>query len=172
MTDQAKPPEDSRFERALFTSRWLLAPFFVGLVLAIALLLVRFSIELWTLAAATGSITTHDAVISLLTLIDIALVACLALIIAFSGYEIFISRLHSEDHPDRPHWLGTTGFTDLKAKLLGALVAIAAIELLKGLFNLEHYSQAELAWKTGAMLAFAVTAALFGYSDRVAARDH
>ena len=160
----------SRLEMALFASRWLLAPFFVGLVVGIAVLLVRFTMELVALISAVLSDSTHDTIINSLTLIDIALITCLMLIIAFSGYEIFVSKIYTADHPDRPPWLGKVGFSDLKAKLLGALVSIAAIELLKGLFNLEHYSTSEMAWKTGVLIAFSVAAALFAYTDRVGSR--
>jgi uncharacterized protein (TIGR00645 family) len=162
----------TRLERMLFAARWLLAPFFVGLILAIAALLVRFLIELWAMCAGAFDYSTHDMIVGSLTLIDIALIACLMLIIAFSGYEIFVSKLYTADHPDRPPWLDKMGFSDLKAKLLGALVSIAAVELLKGLFNLEQYSNSAMAWKAGALLVFSLAGALFAYTDRIVAGKH
>lgn len=158
----------SRFEALLFASRWLLAPFFVGLIVTIALLLVRFLSELRSLAIGAFQYSSHEVVVTALTLVDIALIACLLLIIAFSGYEIFVSRIDMGEGDERPLWLEKIGFTDLKSRLLGALVSIAAVELLKGLFNLDQYTNSEMAWKTGVLLAFSVAATLFAFTDRIA----
>ncbi len=160
-----------RFEAALesmvFRSRWLLAPFFVGLLLAILALLVKFVKQLWVLLAGVFSLTGEDMIVTILTLVDSALIAALLLIIGFSGYENFVSKIGTGDHEDRPAWMGKVGFSDLKIKLIGAIVAISAVELLKAFINIEQFTGYQLAWKVGIHVTFVVSGVLFAVTDRI-----
>ena len=81
-------------------------------------------------------------------------VASLLLIIALGGYENFVSKIGVSDHEDRPAWMGKVGFSDLKIKLMGAMVAISAIELLKAFINVDTMSNTQLAWRAGIHLVF------------------
>ena len=145
----------------------MLALFFVGLLLAIVVLLVKFTKVLSLLVIGALSDSTDEIIISILTLVDTALIASLLLIIAFSGYENFVSKLSIGEHEDRPAWMGKVGFSDLKIKLIGAIVAISAVELLKAFINSAQLDNAQLAWKVGIHLAFVVSGVLFAVSDRV-----
>jgi uncharacterized protein (TIGR00645 family) len=100
-------------------------------------------------------------------MVDSALIACLLLIIMLSGYENFVSKLDIGEHEDRPGWMGKVGFADLKIKLMGAIVAISAVELLKAFIDVEHYSNTHLAWKAGIHLLFVVSGVLFAITDRI-----
>ena len=117
-------------ERLLFSSRWLLAPFYVGLVLAIVLLLIKFVRELVGLIPLAMHGGTGETIVGILSLVDLALVANLLLIIIFAGYENFVSKIHTGNNEDRPEWMGHVDFSDLKIKLIGSIVAISGIELL------------------------------------------
>jgi uncharacterized protein (TIGR00645 family) len=156
------------FESLMFKSRWLLAPFFFGLIIAIMAMLVKFGKQLFTLILAILGIGGHDVIIATLTLIDTALIAILLLIIAFSGYENFVSKIGIGDHEDRPVWMGKVGFADLKVKLMGAIVAISAIELLKAFVAADTMTNTQLAWRAGIHLTFVVSGVLFAYTDRIA----
>lgn len=158
---------EERLESLIFASRWLLAPFFVGLVVAILVLLAKFAKELAALMSGVWKATEYEAVISILTLVDTTLIASLLLIIIFSGYENFVSKLNVGDHEDRPAWMGKVGFADLKLKLMGAIVAISAVELLKAFLISTHFTDSQLAWKVGIHLAFVVSGVLFAVTDRV-----
>jgi uncharacterized protein (TIGR00645 family) len=158
---------ESTLESLVFRSRWLLAPFFVGLLLAIVALLVKFLSELWHLVMGMFTQTGDDLIIGILTLVDNALIASLLLIIAFSGYENFVSKIGAGDHEDRPAWMGKVGFSDLKIKLMGAIVAISAVELLKGFINVEQFTNIELGWKVGIHITFVVSGVLFAITDRI-----
>ncbi|MFQ6371170.1 TIGR00645 family protein [Shewanella sp. YIC-542] len=166
----------SKFERILenwlFRSRWLLAPFFVGLMLAVFALLLKFCKELYFLLAGILSGTPEESIVSILTLVDTALLASLLLIIAFSGYENFVSKMSVDDHEDRPAWMGKVGFSDLKLKLIGAIVAISAVELLKAFVAAGELSHAELGWKVGIHLAFVISGVLFAVTDAIADRPN
>jgi uncharacterized protein (TIGR00645 family) len=114
-----------------------------------------------------------DIILAVLTLVDMSLVASLLLIIIFSGYENFVSKiLHTENHIDRPEWMGKVDFSGLKIKLIASIVAISAIELLKSFINVGAYSNTELAWKVGIHGMLVVSGVMFALMDRIAGTKH
>jgi uncharacterized protein (TIGR00645 family) len=154
-------------ESTIFASRWLLAPFFLGLIVAILVLLVKFFKELASLVTTVWTTSEYDAVISILTLVDTSLIASLLLIIVFSGYENFVSKIGVGEHEDRPAWMGKVGFSDLKIKLIGAIVAISAVELLKAFLVSTDYSNEQLAWKVVIHLTFVLSGVMFAVTDYI-----
>jgi uncharacterized protein (TIGR00645 family) len=158
---------EAALESLVFRSRWLLAPFFVGLILAIIALLVKFLKQLWALAVGVFSLSSDEMIVNILTLVDSALIAALLLIIGYSGYENFVSKIGTGDHEDRPAWMGKVGFSDLKIKLIGAIVAISAVELLKAFINLDEFTWYQLSWKVGIHVTFVVSGVLFAITDRI-----
>ncbi len=107
-------------------------------------------------------------IIQILSLVDGALIGSLLLIIGFSGYENFVSKIGTGDHEDRPAWMGKVGFSDLKIKLIGALVAISAVELLKAFINVDvDTSSRVLSWKVGIHMTFVFSGVLFAVTDRL-----
>ena len=158
-------PIERALEKTIFASRWLLAPFFLGLIVAMAVLLVKFAKELLMLLKGVLGFIQHDSVISILTLVDTALIAVLLLIIVFSAYENFVSKLSIGDHEDRPAWMGKLGFADLKMKLIGAIVAISAVELLKAFLVSTTLTSEQILMKVAIHLTFVVSGLLFALSD-------
>ena len=118
-------------ENLLFSSRWLLAPFYFGLALALFVLLIKFLMELLHLAQEAFVSTESDVILGLLTLVDLTLTGSLMIIVIFSGYENFVSRMDHSTHGDRPEWMGTIDFSALKLKMLSSIVAISAVQLLR-----------------------------------------
>lgn len=157
-------------EWLIFNSRWLLAPFYLGLVLAMALLLVKFGKELFAFVGMVFTAPGEDVIIGVLSLIDVVMIANLVLIIVLAGYENFVSRLHSGNHEDWPGWMGHVGFGELKMKLIGSIVAISAIELLKAFMHVENLTNEQLAWKVGIHMTFVVSGVLFAVMDRLSAQ--
>ena len=153
----------------MVASRWLLAPFYVGLVGAIAILLFKFVKEFITLLPQVFTLDGGQIMVSVLTLVDVALVANLLLIIVFAGYENFVSKINTENSEDRPEWMGHVTFSDLKIKLIGSIVAISGIELLKAFVNIDNYSDKQIAWKIGLHLTFVLSGVLFAVMDRLTA---
>ncbi len=154
-------------ERFIFASRWLLAPFYVGLVGAIALLLFKFVKEFIILLPVVVNGEGGQVMAGVLTLVDVALVANLLVIIIFAGYENFVSKIDTGDNIDRPDWMGHVSFSDLKLKVIGSIVAISGIELLKAFVSVEAYTNEQLAWKVGLHMAFVVSGVLFALMDRL-----
>jgi len=118
-------------EVLIFNSRWLLAPFYVGLVAGIFILLVKFGQEFLHLLPHVLSGPESEIILAILTLVDMSLFANLLIIIIFSGYENFVSKIDTAGHEDRPDWMGKVDFSGLKVKVIASIVAISAIELLK-----------------------------------------
>ncbi|KAF0814461.1 hypothetical protein IGB42_01362 [Andreprevotia sp. IGB-42] len=159
---------ESALEGAIFNSRWLLAPFYLLLILGILALFVKMLKEVAALfqILLTGE---GNAIIAILGMVDVTLVANLLLIVIFSGYENFISRLDiAHNSVDKPSWMGKVSYADLKLKLIGSIVAISAIDLLKGFVNIQSMDQTHLAWQLGIHLTFVVSGVLFAVMDRIA----
>jgi uncharacterized protein (TIGR00645 family) len=164
---------ENLLERFIFASRWLLVPFYVGMVGAIALLLIKFVKEFISLLPMVVSGEGNEIVAGVLTLVDVALVANLLIIIIFAGYENFVSKIDTGDNVDRPDWMGHVSFSDLKLKVIGSIVAISGIELLKAFVKVESYTNEQLAWKVGLHMAFVVSGVLFAVMDRLTrSSDH
>src|SRR5215470_7873439 len=113
-------PVEAIVERGLFASRWLMAPFYVGLAVALAGLMVKFVQQLIEPFAHFFDLKETEVILWVLTLIDLSLAGNLLLMVIFSGYENFVSKMHSEDHPDRPRWMGTIDFSGMKLKLIAS----------------------------------------------------
>ncbi len=126
-----KPVIEQKFEQTLFSARWLMAPMYLGLVVSLGMLMVVFCRELIYYVPQVMTMTAEKSILVILTLIDLTLAANLLLIVLFSGYENFVSKLDINDHGDRPSWMGTVDFSGLKMKLIASIVAISAIHLLK-----------------------------------------
>lgn len=163
---------ESGLESTIFLSRWLLAPFYLGLVVGIILLFIKFAQEVWHLASVVLISSESDIIIGILALIDMSLVGSLLLMVIFSGYEIFVSKIHITNHEDKPEWMGKVDFSGLKLKVIGAIVAISAIDLLKTFMNipgdLTEQQMNTLLWKVIIHMAFVFSGLIFALTDKIA----
>ena len=119
---------EKAMEQVLFKSRWLLAPFYLGLVLSLVMLLAAFVAELVHGIPASLDLSHADpenVILAVLGLIDLSLAGNLVVIVIFSGYENFVSKINTDNAEDRPSWMGTLDFSGLKMKLIGSIVAIS-----------------------------------------------
>jgi uncharacterized protein (TIGR00645 family) len=159
-------------EAILFNSRWLLAPAYLGLIVSLGMLLVTFLRELAAAIPGVMAMTTEEIILVVLTLIDLSLAMNLVLIVVFSGYENFVSKIDTGGSEDRPHWMGTLDFSGLKMKLIGSIVAISAISLLRAFMTASDphiaLDQARLGWMIGLHMTFIVSGLLFALMDWVA----
>jgi len=167
MLDRTRATIESVLEKTLFASRWLLAPFYLGLAISIGILLIKFIQELFHLALNAFVASEADSILGVLTLVDLALTGSLLLIVIFSGYENFVSKIDHTSHRDWPEWMGTIDFTALKIKLLGSIVAISAIQLLKQFMAVRTASDRELTWYVIIHVVFVVSSVLLALSDRL-----
>jgi uncharacterized protein (TIGR00645 family) len=175
-----KPRIETAFERLLFRSRWLMAPFYVGLALALAMLLAVFVTELiyyLPQAFVIGErMDANTAILAVLTLVDLSLAGNLLLIVMFSGYENFVSKLDLDGETDRPPWMGTVDFSGLKMKLIASIVAISGIQLLKTFMNIGKpgypLDEAAMMWGVIIHLTFVASGVLLALMDWLTARTN
>ena len=161
----------------MFGSRWLLAPFYVGLVVALIVILVKFFEEVWHLVTHIFSIEGEQLILSVLALLDLTLLANLVLIVIFAGYENFVSKIAvARNAEDRPSWMGRVDFSGLKMKLIGSIVAISVIGLLQDftgwvLTDSEYTVTAEQQfWRIMLHLTFLLSGVGFAFMDWLAER--
>ena len=164
-------------ETVLFRSRWLLAPFYVGLVVSLLALLGAFVTELAHMLpqlAHPFDMDPEKIILGVLGLIDLSLAGNLVVIVVFSGYENFVSKINTENSEDRPSWMGTLDFSGLKMKLIGSIVAISAISLLRAFMTLTEQDvpldEPRLRWMVGLHLTFVVSGLLFAAMDWIGNR--
>lgn len=163
-----------RFERVLFGARWLMAPLYAGMVLALIVIVVVFAHELILELGRLGSLDAEAAIVLALSLIDLSLTGNLLVVVMFAGYESFVSRLHIGEHEDRPNWLGTIDFAGLKLKVIASIVAISAIALLRSFLLLGDpatgVDATRLRWMVLIQLTFVVSGVLLALMDLISAR--
>lgn len=168
-----KPAAERWLEAGLFHSRWLMAPFYVGLVAALIALLVVFFNEAVHELSHLFVMKPNQAIMMVLSLIDLSLAGNLLLIVIFSGYENFVSKIDTADDEDRPSWMGTVDFSGLKMKLIASIVAISAIALLKAFMELsegKELSDRSLMWLVVIHVTFVVSGVLLALMDWLAAK--
>lgn len=174
MSPTAKsPPPPSRLERALeaglFGGRWLLAPMYVALLLVLPLLLWAFVAEVIREGPRllTTDVRAEDAILLVLSLIDLSLAANLILIVILSGYENFVSKIDTSATVDRPSWMGKVDFSSMKMKLIASLVAISAISLLKSFMSLGDHPETQntLMWQVAIHVTFLASGVFMALMD-------
>ena len=154
-------------EALLFAGRWLMAPIYVGLLFILAAIAIKFVEELLLTMPSLLSMHERDMVLFVLGLIDLALLGSLTWMVAFAGYENFVSKMHSvRGHEDRPDWMGHIDFSGLKLKLISSIVAISAIHLLRTFLNVSALSKEDVGWQLAIHLGFVVSGVLLALMDR------
>ncbi|MFG1295411.1 MULTISPECIES: TIGR00645 family protein [Xanthobacter] len=160
-------------ESILFRSRWIMAPFYLGLVVALFVLLFKFGSEVVHFVTHALGASESDTILGILALVDLTLTGNLVLIVIFSGYENFVSKIDPAGHPDWPEWMTRVDFTGLKQKLLASIVAISAIQLLKAFMDLpKGYSQDTLTWLVIIHVVFVGSSLLLAWSDKLSGNKH
>jgi uncharacterized protein (TIGR00645 family) len=163
---------EKTIERLLFASRWLLAPLYLGLSLALVALGVKFFQEVAHLISHVLTVGEADLVLTALALIDIVLVGGLIVMVMFSGYENFVSRIDVDGSDKALNWLGKLDAGTLKLKVAASIVAISSIHLLRIFLNAQQIDNDKLLWYVVLHLTFVVSALLLGVLDRVAFASH
>jgi uncharacterized protein (TIGR00645 family) len=151
----------------IFMSRWLQAPLYLGLIVAQAVYVYLFMLELWHLVSSANTIKEAEAMLIVLGLIDVVMIANLLIMVIVGGYETFVSRLDLDGHPDQPEWLSHVNAGVLKVKLATAIIGISSIHLLKTFINAPALDDKTLMWQTLIHLAFVASAIAIAFTERL-----
>lgn len=163
---------EQKFEQLLFSTRWLLAPIYFGLSLALIALAVKFFQELFHVFPHILELAEADLVLTVLALVDIALVGSLIIMVMLSGYENFVSKIDVEGANEKLGWMGKLDAGSLKIKVAASIVAISSIHLLRVFMNLQHVDNEKLMWYVIFHMTFVFSALLLGYLDKIAFASH
>jgi len=154
-------------ENAMYASRWLLAPIYFGLSLALLALALKFFQEVFHILPNVFAMAEADLILVLLSLIDMALVGGLLVMVMISGYENFVSQLDIKEGTEKLSWLGKMDSSSLKMKVAASIVAISSIHLLKVFMNAQNIDPVHLKWYVIIHMAFVVSAFAMGYLDKL-----
>jgi uncharacterized protein (TIGR00645 family) len=154
-------------EKLMYTSRWILAPIYAGLSLALLAIFIKFFQELYHFLPHILEMAESELILTLLGLIDLTLVASLIVIVMFSGYENFVSRLDLSESTEKLDWLGTHDYGSLKMKVASSIVAISSIHLLKIFMNIEATANDKLLWYIVMHLTLVISALFMGYLEKI-----
>jgi len=155
-------------ERMMYASRWILAPIYMGLSLALVALAVKFFQELYHFMPHILDLSEADLILTLLSLIDLTLVGSLIVIVMFSGYENFVSQMDICASAEKLEWLGKHDYGSLKMKVAASIVAISSIHLLKVFMNINATANDKLLWYVLIHLTLVISALFMGYLDKLA----
>lgn len=164
-------------ETLMFRSRWILAPMYLGLVGGLVMMMIKFVQEFIHIFSHILISEEKEVVLSILGLVDITLVANLLIMVIFSGYENFVSKIDVADHEDRPGWMGKVDYSGLKIKMIGSIVAISAIDLLKAFMHqstpdIDHLTNSQMGWMVGIHFTLILSGVLFALMDKLAESTH
>ncbi|MDX1527813.1 MAG: TIGR00645 family protein [Gammaproteobacteria bacterium] len=159
-------------EKLLFASRWLLAPLYLGLAIALVALGVKFFQESWHLVSTILVTQEKDLVLIILALVDMVLVGGLLIMVMFSGYENFVSRIDTEEYAEKLSWFGKLDAGTLKIKVAASIVAISSVHLLQAFMNIPDIPNDKLLWYVIIHMTFVISALLLGILDKVAFASH
>jgi uncharacterized protein (TIGR00645 family) len=163
---------EKMIERAMYASRWLLAPIYLGLSLTLIALGLKFFQEVFHLLPQVFAMKEAEMILIVLSLIDIALVSGLIVMVMFSSYENFVSRLDMNDETEKLSWLGTLDTNSLKNKVAASIVAISSIHLLKVFMNADNINEDKLLWYVVIHITFVISAVAMGLLDKATKKHH
>lgn len=153
--------------KVVFFSRWLQAPLYFGLIIAQGVYVYRFMVELLHLVHKADGIGETEIMLAVLGLIDVVMIANLLIMVIIGGYETFVSRLYTENHPDNPEWLSHVNASTMKIKLSMALIGISSIHLLKTFINAHELDTKTIITQVGIHMAFVLSAMAMAYIDKI-----
>ncbi|OGO76781.1 MAG: hypothetical protein A2203_03410 [Chromatiales bacterium RIFOXYA1_FULL_46_5] len=154
-------------EKAMYATRWLMAPIYLGLSLALLALGIKFFQEVFHILPIIFNMKEVDLILVILSLIDITLVGGLIVMVMFSGYENFVSRLDIDGDGEKLGWLGKLDSNSLKNKVAASIVAISSIHLLKIFMDTENIPNDKIMWYLLIHMTFVLSAFAMGYLDKI-----
>lgn len=160
---------ENLLEKLIFNSRWILVTFYLGLVLTLGVIAIRFVHEFALFVQTFMQQNDAEFTTAILAIIDRTLMGNLIVLVMFSGYENFVSVIDAaRNSVDRPRWMGGVDFAGLKLKLIGSVVALSGVNLLSSFMSIGKTDKTDLGWMMALHVVFVVTGVLFALSELIA----
>jgi len=172
MIERTTGPLGMMLRGMTLAARWLMALIYIGLLGAMLLLVEKFAQKLVETLPHILTMSGSDTILTVLTLVDLALVGNLVLIVIFSGWEMFVGRMLSAVPSDQPNWLTELDFSAVKLKLIGSVAAIAAIQILETFVHMDQTPKEDAAWQLGILLGIGITGVLLALMDKLSGGGH
>lgn len=157
----------SLFSQIIFASRWLQLPIYLGLIIVQGIYAYKFMKSLWELLSNLQELDSNAIMLSVLNLIDVVMIANLLVMVIVGGYEIFVSKLNTEGHPDEPEWLSHVNASVLKVKLSMSIISISSIHMLQTFVNAANMPEKTMMWQLFLHLGFLISAVAMAYTDKI-----
>lgn len=164
----AKYNEQTNFlSKTIFASRWLQVPIYLGLIVVQGIYAYKFMKNLWYLITNVNEMDADTIMLAVLNLIDVVMIANLLVMVTLGGYEIFVSKLRTKNHPDQPEWMSHVNATVLKVKLSMSIISISSIHLLQTFVNASKISEKTIMWEVIIHFSFLISAIAMAYTDKI-----
>ncbi|SMB87677.1 TIGR00645 family protein [Pasteurella testudinis DSM 23072] len=157
----------SIFSKIIFASRWIQLPIYIGLIVVQIIYAYKFVKSLWELITNLNTLDESAIMLAVLNLIDVVMIANLLIMVIVGGYETFVSKLNTDDHPDQPEWLNHVNASVLKVKLSMAIISISSIHMLQTFINVANLPEKQMMWQLLLHLGFLASALAMAYTDRI-----
>lgn len=119
-------------ENIIFNVRWLLIPFYFGLIIALGAYVVSYFWEIYELISKPIP-HTETMMFTLLAFVDVVMVANLVKMIISGSYNSFVSKNHGFKNENISSGM-------LKVKMSTSIIGVSSIHLLQSFVNVNNVS--------------------------------
>ncbi|MEQ4962329.1 YqhA family protein [Enterobacter hormaechei] len=131
----------------------------------------KFFVELYEIVLSLAQYNNEEIILSLLSLIDFVLIEGLLVMVIFSGYENFVSRLNAKGADNELSWTGKMDVESLKNKVFFFVVSISTMHLLSIFMNSKNIPNDKIIMYMGLQLCFIITALLMQVLEKLSKKD-
>ncbi|KGQ23844.1 TIGR00645 family protein [Gallibacterium anatis] len=167
MQQNQTTPKPNAIAKLIFASRWVQLPIYLGLIVVQIIYAFKFLKSLWHLVVNLNQMDENTIMLAVLNLIDVVMIANLLVMVLVGGYETFVSKLNTDNHPDQPEWLDHVNASVLKVKLSMAIISISSIHMLQTFINAANLPEKQIMWQLFLHLGFLASALAVAYTDRI-----
>lgn len=167
MQQNQTTPKPNAIAKLIFASRWIQLPIYLGLIVVQIIYAFKFLKSLWHLIVNLNQMDENTIMLAVLNLIDVVMIANLLVMVLVGGYETFVSKLNTDNHPDQPEWLDHVNASVLKVKLSMAIISISSIHMLQTFINAANLPEKQIMWQLFLHLGFLASALAVAYTDRI-----
>ena len=167
MQQEQTTPKPNAIAKLIFARRWVQLPIYLGLIVVQIIYAFKFLKSLWHLVVNLNQMDENTIMLAVLNLIDVVMIANLLVMVLVGGYETFVSKLNTDNHPDQPEWLDHVYASVLKVKLSMAIISISSIHMLQTFINAANLPEKQIMWQLFLHLGFLASALAVAYTDRI-----